>query len=139
MEKKAKDSKIDKARDNSPNQNKTIPIVEESLSFDKVREETAEVIISKSIQEFEESLDIPLKKDEININRVKVGKVVEQYPTVREIDGKTIILIVREELVVTKRLILEEQIQVTKSTKEEVERITETLRKDVVNIDKKKF
>jgi stress response protein YsnF len=52
--------------------------------------------------------------EEVEVKRVPVNRVVEQVPTVRRKGAVIIVPVVEEELVVTKRLVLKEEIHLIK-------------------------
>ncbi len=66
-----------------------------------------------------------LARDEVVVERVPIGKVVGAVPPVRQEGDVTIMSVVEEEVVVTRRLILKEEVRVRRVRT--IERFTETL------------
>ncbi len=66
-----------------------------------------------------------LARDEVVVERVPIGKVVDAVPPVRQEGDVTILSVVEEEVVVTRRLILKEEVRVRRVRT--IERFTETL------------
>jgi stress response protein YsnF len=63
----------------------------------------------------------PLVREDVEVRRVAVNRVVEEAPKVRRRGDTVIVPVVEEELVVTKRLVLKEEIHLVKRrTKERV-------------------
>ena len=92
---------------------RTIPIIEEELKISKRIVPTAHVRIQKSVNTYDVQLDEPLAISSVRIQKVSLGHVVDAAPTVRN-EGNTVIYPVLEErLVITKELVLVEEIRVT--------------------------
>jgi uncharacterized protein (TIGR02271 family) len=89
-----------------------VPIVEEELTVERRQVETGKVRISKTIDEREETVDLPLMQEEAEVLRVSVGKVVEGPQPVRYSGDVKIIPLLEEVLVVEKRLMLQEELHV---------------------------
>ena len=117
---------------------KTVPVVEEQLHIGKKIIETGKVQISKTVTEHEYLADMPVFKDEVIVER----KTIQQYidgdaPGIR-LDGDTTIIPVIKEVIV-KRLILVEEIYITKRRTETTMPIHEVLRKEEVKITRTKI
>lgn len=109
-----------------------IPLAIEELEISRKIVETGRVRISKKVSEHEELIEEPVIHEHVEITRVPVGSVIEGPVEVRY-EGETMIIpVVREVLVVEKRLVLEEEIHVTRRRIEEVDRQTITLREESV-------
>lgn len=91
-----------------------IPVIEEVVRLDKQTVETGHVILHKTVQVESQTVDVPLREEQVQVQRVAVNRYVEEAPPVRY-EGETMIVsIVREELVITKRLLLFEELHVHK-------------------------
>ena len=117
---------------------KTVPIIEEQLHIGKKIIETGKVQISKTVTEHEYLADMPVFKDEVIVER----KTIQQYidgdaPGIR-LDGDTTIIPVIKEVIV-KRLLLVEEIYITKRRTETTLPIHEVLRKEEVKITRTKI
>jgi uncharacterized protein (TIGR02271 family) len=92
-----------------------IPVVEEELDVRKRRVETgfgARVV--KTVEAHEEIVDEPVTREEVSVERVAVNRAVDGPVAVRY-EGDTMIVPVLEEvLVVEKRLMLKEEIRITR-------------------------
>jgi uncharacterized protein (TIGR02271 family) len=89
-----------------------VPVVEEELRVERRQVETGRVRISKTIEEREETVDLPLLLEEAEVLRVPVGKVVDGPQPVRYSGDVMIIPLLEEVLVVEKRLMLKEELHV---------------------------
>jgi len=114
-----------------------IPVVREELDVGKRRVETGRgVRVHKTVQERQAVVDEPLAKDEVRVERVKVERTVEAPVDVRY-EGDTMIIPVLEEvLVVQKRLVLKEEIRVTRRRSETRAPQRVTLRSEDAEIER---
>lgn len=91
-----------------------IPLVAEQLQVKKREIVTGGVRISKKVYEEVETIDEPLLKEDINIERVAVNRCVDAPAGIRH-EGDTLIVPLYEEaLVVEKRLMLREELVIQK-------------------------
>jgi uncharacterized protein (TIGR02271 family) len=91
-------------------QETTIPVIAEELDVSARPVKTGSVQVHKKVQEHVERIDIPVVEETVDIRRVVMNREVSAAPPVRTEDGVIIVPVVHEELVVTKRLILKEEI-----------------------------
>lgn len=91
-----------------------LPVLREALNVDTRPMETGRVRLRKIVREQEELVDPPLWREEVVVERVSVNRVVEGTTPVRS-EGDTLIIPLFEEvLVVEKRLLLKEEVHVTR-------------------------
>ena len=88
-----------------------IELVEEQLAVGKRQVERGRVVVRTRVEERDEVAEIELQQEDVSVERVARGVPVEVLPAVREEDGVLIIPVVEEQLVVTTRLILKEEIR----------------------------
>jgi uncharacterized protein (TIGR02271 family) len=92
----------------------TTALLAEQLEVGKRTVETARVRIGTRVVEREETVEMPLRHDELEVERVSVDRVVERPSEIR-IEGDVTIVPVHEEvLVVTKQLVLKEELRITR-------------------------
>jgi uncharacterized protein (TIGR02271 family) len=91
-----------------------LPVIEEVLDVHTSPVETGRVRIRKVVHEREEVVDPPLWHDEVVIERVPINRVVEGPIAVRSEGDTLIIPLLEEVLVVEKRLLLKEEVRITK-------------------------
>jgi len=93
-----------------------IPVIEEQLKIQKRRVESGRVQIRKVVQEREETVNVPLLREEVSVERVPVNRYIDEPLAVRY-EGETMIVpVVEEVLVVEKRLVLKEELHISKRT-----------------------
>lgn len=112
-----------------------IPVVREEVDVSKRVVETGRVRVSKVVREREEVVDIPLLREQVEVERVAVNRLVEGPVESRQ-DGDTLVIPLLEEvLVVEKRLMLKEELRITRRQVQEShpQRVTLRTEEAVVN------
>lgn len=96
-----------------------VPVMEEELRVGKRVVETGRVRIHKTVHEHEEVVDEPLMREEYDVERVPIDEFVDG-PVGPRHEGETLIVPVLEEvLVVEKRLVVREELRITRKRTEE--------------------
>ncbi len=93
-----------------------IPIVEERLRTEKRRIDTGKVRVRTVVEEEEQTIREQLARTHVEVERVPMEIEVAEVPPVREEDGVMVVPVVREVLVVTKKLILTEEVRLKRIT-----------------------
>jgi uncharacterized protein (TIGR02271 family) len=99
-----------------PAANTVIPVIEESARIEKEVVETGRVVIRKTVHHETQTVDVPTQEEQVQVERVPVNRVVDTPPEVRHEGDTMIIPVLREEVVVTTRLVLVEELHVRKRT-----------------------
>lgn len=92
----------------------TVPVVEEEILAGTRRVKTGSMRVEKQVEKRLRKVETPLIRDEFEVKRVAVNRVVAEAPPVRTRGDTVIVPILEEELVVTKRLVLVEEIHLIK-------------------------
>jgi len=112
-----------------------IPIIEEKVTVGKKVVETAHVTLSKIVSDSIKSFDIPLQNEEIVIKRVPKNELVDTMPAASRYEGEIMIIpVLKEVAVIEKRVMLVEEIHITKLKTEKTETREVAVRKEEVNI-----
>jgi uncharacterized protein (TIGR02271 family) len=111
-----------------------IPLYEETLSVAKRRVERGRYQIDVRVVEREQSLEQTLERQDVEVERIAVDRVVETAPEIRQEGDVMIIPIVEEEVVLVTRLVLREEIHVRKKTTQRTEQFTVKLRSERAEI-----
>lgn len=114
----------------------TIPVIEEEIVVGKEYVDTGKVKISKKISEHQQTIDIPLIQERVSVERVAINKFVDTPPEIRHEGDLMIIPVLEEQIVVQKRLVLVEELHVTKQLVETHHSEEVTTRKEDVNIER---
>jgi uncharacterized protein (TIGR02271 family) len=113
-----------------------LPVIEETLVVETRPVETGRVRIRKVVHEREELVDEPLLREEVAIERVPINRVVEGPIPVRS-EGDTMIVSVLEEvLVVETRLLLKEELRITRRRTETHRPVPVTVRRADVTVER---
>src|SRR4051812_43904021 len=97
-----------------------IPVIEDQLVVDTRAVKTGSVRIQKHVEKRVREIDLPLLRETVDVKRVPVNRVVPEEPPVRKSGDSIIIPVVEEELIVTKRLVLKEELHIVKHRVNEV-------------------
>jgi len=115
-----------------------IPIIQEQVQINKEVVESGSVRISKSVHEVEEMYNIPISYEEHEVKRVTLNQYVDTAPPAIRYEGDTMIIpILREEVVVQKRIVLVEEVHVTKRQVEKTVQQPVTLLKEELNVERR--
>lgn len=125
---------------NSPKQQATIdhgviPVIQEFVHVEKQTVDTGRVVAAKTVKEEVADISVTLMRDDVSIERIPIGEYIESEAPASRYEGDTLIIpVVKEELVIQKRLVLVEEIRITKHvvTTEFTEQVP--LRKEEVEI-----
>jgi uncharacterized protein (TIGR02271 family) len=113
-----------------------IPVVHEELRVGKRVEESGRVRIRKVVREEEETVDEPLTREEVTVERRAVNRPAEGPQETRTEGDALIIPVVREVLVVEKRMMVTEELVVRKRRVEERHTETVTVRREEAVVER---
>src|SRR3712207_3183212 len=104
----------------------TVPLVEERAVVLKRKKVTGAVRVRTVVRKDEETINEPVHSEEIEVERVPVDRWVEAAVPVRQEGDTTIISLMEEVVVVTKRLRVVEEVRLTKrpTTRNVAKRVT---------------
>ena len=114
-----------------------VPIVEEQLIVGKRTVATGTVRLEKTVQEYQHTLDEPLAVRTFDIERVVLNRVIDAVPEVRQEGDTTIYPLIEERLILTKELILKEELRVTKRDTERRDTQVVTLRREHMTVERR--
>src|SRR5262245_14911962 len=114
-----------------------IPVVAEELTLETEQVARSRVRVSKRVESREETVDAPTIRDDVVIKRVPVNKYVEgEVPTVRDENGVLVIPLIEEVTVVEKRLLIREEVHVSRHKTTTSGTETVVLRREVVDVER---
>ncbi|MCB2407356.1 YsnF/AvaK domain-containing protein [Hymenobacter lucidus] len=118
-------------------QTRVIPVIEEQAVITREVVESGRVRLAKTVHEREELLEIPLQHEEVLVERIPVNQFVADGATAPGLryDGDTTIIPVLREVVVTRLLVVEE-IRVTKRAVSTTLRQPITLRHEEMHVSR---
>ena len=113
-----------------------IPVIEEQFQVRTEVIETGRMRLVKTVETHDETVSTPLMHEELDMARVAINQYVDSVPPTRQEGETTIYPVVRKAVVVEKRLLLVEEIYVTKRITETVDTQTVSLRCEPVTVDR---
>jgi len=103
-----------------------VPVIEEEVAAGVKAVKTGSVRVDKHVEKRIRTIKAPLLHEDVEVRHVPINRVVTEAPRVRKKGDTVIVPVVEEELVVTKRLVLKEEIHLTKrATKDRFEKKVE--------------
>ena len=115
-----------------------IPVIEESLHVAKEVVDRGGYRINKRVETREELVDELLKSEHVEIERRKINTAIadDAIPQMRQ-EGDTLIVPVIEEMLITvKRLVLVEEVRITRTQTTQRKPQTYTLRKEHIEVER---
>ena len=126
----------DPVQPESSNEIRRIPMVEEQVHISKRVVETGRVRVHSRVVEDQQELTETLASESVSVERVPIGRDIDAVPAVREEDGVTIIPVAEERLVVTRQLVLREEIHLIKTRNEEEVKVPVSLKRTEIEIER---
>lgn len=112
-----------------------IPVMEEEVVIDKKIVSRGGITVTKQVITEEISVDTPVQTEHIDVERIPVNQYVQDHPEIRH-EGETMIIPVLKE-VIEKRLLLVEEIRITRRQTTETRQEKITLSGEKVTITEK--
>jgi uncharacterized protein (TIGR02271 family) len=120
----------------SENDGRIIPVTEERAVVRKRKVETGRVRITKHVTARNSEIEEPLVQETLQIERIPVNRPIGEPEPVRH-EGDTLIIPVMEEtLVVERRLVVKEELRITKHRTETRRPRRITLRREEVSVER---
>jgi uncharacterized protein (TIGR02271 family) len=113
-----------------------VPVIAEELAVGRRAVERGRVRVSKQVREREEVVDLPSVAEDVVVERVPVNRVVDAAPAPRQEGDTWVVPVMEEVVVVEKRLVLKEEVRITKRRTESHDPQRVTLRTENVKIDR---
>lgn len=127
---------MDRPQDTIPdatNQDRTMRLHEEQLDISKKRQTTGEVNLRKEVVEHEQSINVPVTREEVVIEKKAVqdeatGEPIGQDETIR-------IPVTEERVEVSKRPVVTGEVDIHKRQVQDTENVRDTLKKEEARLD----
>ena len=95
-----------------------IPLMAETLNVTKSEVVTGGVRLTKRVTEHEETVDEPLLRTDVHVERVPINQIVSEAPQSRYEGDVYVVPVVEEVLVIEKRLMLKEEVRIRRTQTE---------------------
>jgi uncharacterized protein (TIGR02271 family) len=114
-----------------------IPVIHEELEIGKRTVETGSgVRVHKSARNEQQTVDVPLIQEQVEVERVPVDRTLDGPVPVRHVGDTIIVPVMQEVLVVQKQLRLVEELHIRKVRTEKHQPQTVTLQKEEVTVER---
>ncbi|MEF2072114.1 YsnF/AvaK domain-containing protein [Consotaella aegiceratis] len=114
----------------------TIQVVEEHAVASKRRSVTGRVRVRTVTEAVQQPVGVTIATDEVHVERVAIGRIVDAMPTPRTENGVMIVPVVEERIVVEKRLFLKEEVHIRRHSRDEQMTIPVPVRKQRVVVER---
>jgi uncharacterized protein (TIGR02271 family) len=111
-----------------------MPVVREEVKISKRQAETGRVRITKQVREREEPVQADLIRQEVEVERIPLNRVLDAPPKVRE-EGDVLVIPILEEII-EKRWLLKEEVRVRRRSIRATHRDRVVLRTEMVSVDR---
>lgn len=111
-----------------------IPVIQEELDIAKSVVETGRLHVRTHVSERHEAVQLPLSREDFTVERVAVNRPVDAPVEVRQQGDVTIVPVHEEELAVTRRLVLREELHIRRRVHESLETREVALRRQDVEV-----
>lgn len=113
-----------------------IPVIEETVQLSKRVVETGRFRIAKTVHQEEQLVDLPLSHEEVSVEHVPINEYVDVPPAIRYEGDTTVYPVLKEVLVIEKKLVLVEEVHVTKRLVTTNERQSVIIQKEEISVDR---
>ncbi len=114
-----------------------VPLLAEEVVVGTEEVARGVVRVHKRVETRQETVDVPLASDEVTVERVPINTLVEgDAPQIREEDGVIVIPVLEEVLVVEKRLLLREEVRLTRRSTTTSQPQTVMLRRETAEVER---
>jgi len=115
----------------------SIPVTEEQLEVTRKVVDTGRTVrVRKHVEEVSAIVREPVSLERVNIERVPIGRVVEEPPCVRTEGDVIVVPVVEERLVTRKELVLVEEIRLARRREETQTQAEIPLRRERVVVER---
>ena len=122
--------------DSASSETVRIPLIEEQLQVTTQLVETSRVRLRKTVHETDETVTIPLLSEGYIVERTALNQYVDEPPATRQEGEPVIYPVLKEILVVQKRLLLIEEIRLTRQQTQTQDTQTVRLRREEMTVER---
>ena len=116
----------------------TVPVREERIETEKHERDAGEVTVAKRVVEQQQEFDVPVTREEVDVTRRRVDRPADADDTIVD-DGETIRVPLRaEDVNVRKDARVVEEVEISKRPVTETQRVSETVRREEIDVDETK-
>lgn len=114
-----------------------VNLIGEHLEVHKQWVQSGEVVIRKSVQTSQQTIPVELQYEQVQVDRVPVNRPVPAGEKIEPWwEGEVMVVpVVEEEIVVSKRLVIREELRITKLRATRQETVSDTIRREVLDVN----
>lgn len=112
-----------------------IPLTEERLRVEKRGIDAGVIRINKTVEEVQENIVVPIVRDDVEVQRVPLNQQLDAPAKSRQEGEWLIVPVMREVLVVEKRLMLVEEVRIRRTQITEQKEVRDTVRQERLTIE----
>jgi len=120
----------------SLNAEMVVPALEERLEVTKREVETGRIRITKTVETSDSVIDEPLFQERYDVERVSINRILSEPAEPRYEEDTLVLPVMEEVLVVEKRLVLREEVRVTRTRQEVRDAQQHTVRREHLNVER---
>jgi uncharacterized protein (TIGR02271 family) len=121
----------------TPGERLSVPLVEEAVEIDRRVVELGYVHVHKAVEEHIDEQEVSLRHQQVEVERVPVDRVITDLID-PYMDGDVYVVpVIEEEVVVTRRLRLKEELRIRRSAGERLQTVRTPFRRETVTIDER--
>ncbi|MHB2020157.1 MAG: YsnF/AvaK domain-containing protein [Candidatus Xenobia bacterium] len=113
-----------------------VPVMQEELQVSRRRIPTARVRITKAVTTRTEVVDQPLMREDVEVERVSLGHVIQDPPPIRYEGDTLVVPLLEEMLVIEKRLVVREELHIRRRHREVREPQQVLLRRESAEVER---
>lgn len=121
-------------QDLDENETIRVPLAEEELTATKRPVERGGVRVTKDVEEREQTLDVPVREEHVNVERRVVDRDVAPDATAFQ-EGTIDVPVRGEEVDVQKRARVGEEVEISKDATERTQRVADTVRRERAHVE----
>ncbi|WP_159712676.1 YsnF/AvaK domain-containing protein [Geminicoccus flavidas] len=118
----------------TPPADQKVELLEERVEVGVRQVDRARVVVETQVETRQHAVEAWLDHEEVQVERVPVGTVIEAVPPVREEGGVVIVPVVEERLVMRTELVLKEELRITRTVRKQLVRQEVPLRSEHATI-----
>jgi uncharacterized protein (TIGR02271 family) len=108
---------------------------EEELEARATPRQAGEVEVRKEVVEDQQTIEVPVRREEVHVRRVPADRAAAVDDASFTEEGETLrVPVMEEEVEVTKRPRVREQVEVEKVTRQDTEHVTDTVRREELDV-----
>lgn len=116
----------------------TVPVREERIQAEKRKRDAGDVTVGKRVVEQQQEFDVPVTHEEVDVTRRRVDRPADAGDTIVDDDETIRVPLRAEDVDVRKDARVVEEVEISKRPVTETKRVSETVRREEIDVDENK-